>query len=222
LAPLSKLTWGNDKIEIYRLLNIIYGSRHVYDEKKLMTFQDISIDSPIEEKIRWADRCYRVQKDLLLGDDKIDELLSKFKKAACLSHEYMAEAGFENACRNCEEREGGSCCGAGMENRYSGVLILINLLLEQKLPPKRQDPKSCFFLQESGCSLLARHVICVNYLCQKITERIDPEKISILRDKEGTELDILFLLNERVKAILNKDVTQKKIQSYLKTFGFNQ
>jgi len=167
-----------------------------------MPFQDISIDSPIEEKIRWAERCYRVQKDLLLGDYKIDELLSKFKKAACLSYEYMAEAGLENACRACEEREGGSCCGAGMENRYSGVLILINLLLEQKLPAKRHDPKSCFFLKESGCSLLARHVICVNYLCKKITERIDPEKISRLRDKEGTELEILFLLNERVKAIL--------------------
>ena len=55
---------------------------------------------------------------------------------------------------------------------------------------------------ELGCRLLARHVICINYLCQNVTERIDPLKITALREKEGEEVKCLFLLNERIKKLL--------------------
>jgi hypothetical protein len=62
-------------------------------------------------------------------------------------------------------------------------------------------------LSEKGCSLLARHVICVNFLCHKITSSISPEKIAALREKEGIELNLLFMLQERVKRILNDSLT---------------
>ena len=167
-----------------------------------MSPQEISIESSIEDKIAWAEKYLERDKDMFLGDEKTDELLKRFKKAAKISHEAMVQAGVFHECGKCEEREGGSCCGKGLENRYSGVLILINLLLGLELPEHRLDKKSCFFLKANGCSLLARHVICVNYLCKKITDRIDPEKIAIMREKEGIELELLFLLNERVKAVL--------------------
>ncbi|MDB9822713.1 hypothetical protein OAC89_03350 [Deltaproteobacteria bacterium] len=178
-----------------------------------MTFKEISIDSRIEEKLRWSESCYRTKRSLLLGDEKITELLYKFKKAAGVSHKSMGEVGVLKECRECEEREGGSCCGAGLENKYSGVLLLINLLLEQKFPTHRQDPQGCFFLKKTGCSLLARHVICVNYLCKKITERINSKKIAILREKEGIELEILFLLNERIKEVL-KNAEGRQVESH--------
>ena len=168
-----------------------------------MSFKEISIESSIEDKMAWAKNCFQENKKVFFGDTDTDELLKKFKKAAEISHREMARAGVEYECGKCEEREGGSCCGAGLENRYSGVLILINLLLGLKMPEHRLDPKSCFFLKETGCSLMARHVICVNYLCKKITERIDAEKIAIMREKEGIELECLFLLNERVKKVIN-------------------
>ena len=114
----------------------------------------------------------------------------------------MAASGIADECRQCEHDEGGSCCGAGLENKYSGTLLLINLLLGAKLPSKRTGPSNCHFLGDEGCRLLARHVICVNYICRKISDRIDPERIAILREAEGRELDILFLLNERVKKLL--------------------
>ena len=53
-----------------------------------------------------------------------------------------------------------------------------------------------------GCLLLARHVICVNYLCKKITDRIEPLKLQTLREKEGMELEYLFLVYERTKKLL--------------------
>ena len=170
-----------------------------------MTIKEIPIDSPIGDKIRWAENCYEERRDLLLGDEKAADLLKKFKEAALASHREMAETTVLNECRDCEERDGGSCCGAGLENRYSGILLLINLLLGRKIVVRRHDPQGCFFLGREGCTLLARDVICVNYLCKKITDRIDPKKIAELRKKEGIELELLFFLYERIKKILNKD-----------------
>ena len=163
---------------------------------------EIPYESPIEERIAWAEHCYGEIKDQLLEDRKVGDLLKRLKHAARSSHREMAAAGVVDECRECEQREGGSCCGAGLENKYSGVLLLINLLLDVKIPQKGLDPSSCIFLGLSGCRLLARHVICVNYICSKISDHIDPGKIASLKEKEGVELELLFHLNERIRNVL--------------------
>jgi hypothetical protein len=164
-----------------------------------MQRDEISLESPIEAKIAWAEKRYHEVMGELLGDQEIPLLLDKLKGAIHASHKEMAKAGVVDECRECEEREGGSCCGAGLENRYDGSLLLTNLLLGVKLPRHGYDPSGCFFLGAQGCLLLARHVICVNYLCKKITERIDAEKIAALQEKEGVELERLFHLQEKIK-----------------------
>jgi hypothetical protein len=164
-----------------------------------MQRDEISLESPVDAKIAWAEKRYHEVMGDLLRDQKTAELIHKLKGAIHASHKEMAEAGVVKECGNCEEREGGSCCGAGLENRYDGFLLLINLLLGVKLPKQGYDPSSCFFLGEQGCLLFARHVICVNYLCKKITDQIDSEKIAVLQEKEGTELELLFHLQERIK-----------------------
>jgi hypothetical protein len=167
-----------------------------------MLSSHISIDRPIEEKIHWAKRYCETQKEVLLGDSTLYHLLTDLKDAIHSSHFQITQAGIDVVCRECDEKDGGSCCGAGLENKYSGVLLLMNLLLGQTIPEQRLDSKSCFFLREKGCSLLARHVICVNYLCGKITHRIPPKAIAMLREKEGMELEALFIVHERIKAML--------------------
>lgn len=174
------------------------------NKKTDMPYPEINMDSPIEDKIHWARECYLVHKDRFMEDEKTAGLLKQFKAAAA-SHDFMGSAGVVRECRECEEREGGSCCGFGLEDRYSAVLLLINLLLDQNLPDRRSNPRGCFFLAKSGCALLARHVICVNYLCKKITDRIAPETIADLREREGLELEILFRLNERVIKIIRDE-----------------
>jgi hypothetical protein len=164
-----------------------------------MQRDEISLESPIDVKITWAEKCYHKVMGELLRDKEIAELLDELKGAIHASHKEMAEAGVVDECRDCEEREGGSCCGAGLENRYDGSLLLINLLLGVKLPEQGYDPSNCFFLGEQGCLLLARHVICVNYLCKKISDHIDSKKIAALQGKEGVELELLFHLQERIK-----------------------
>ena len=169
-----------------------------------MTFKEISVESPIQEKVAWAENCYQAIKAQLLGDEKLADLLIRYREAALVSHGEMDRAGVVNECKDCEEREGGSCCGEGLEDRYNGILLLINLLLDRKLPEQRHDTLSCYFLGPGGCLLLARHVICVNYICNKITEKNDPAKLALLRKKEGNELEILFFLHERVRGALAK------------------
>ena len=150
------------------------------------------------EKIAWAERCFQRWGAALLRGGNTGDMLRRLDAAVCSSREQMSHSGVGNLCRFCEEQEGGSCCGAGLENRYSGILLLINLLLGTAIPRERQDPKGCFFLGPKGCRLMARHVLCVNYLCKKITDGTDPRKIALLRDKEGVELGLLFLLNEHI------------------------
>ena len=102
----------------------------------------------------------------------------------------------------CERDEGGSCCGAGLEDRYDGVTLLVNLLLGAELPARRPDPASCLFLGADGCRLLARDVICVNFICKKIADEVSPQRLGPLREREGIELEILFALHARLTELL--------------------
>ena len=121
-----------------------------------MNFISISADSSIEEKISWANACYKKYKNTLLNDKNILKLLHEFRNASLESLKEMNETGMVDECRRCEEEEGGACCGKGIENKYSGILLLINLLLGVNLLLKPSDPKSCFFLGKNGCQLSDR------------------------------------------------------------------
>ena len=162
------------------------------------------LSNPIGSKIAWAEACYRELGSSLLKDSGIAALLSRLEEAISASRKEMAATGIVEICRECEEIEGGSCCGAGLENRYNARLLLINLLLGVRLPAEGRNTESCFFLGESGCLLQARHVICVNYVCRRITDRIDPAEMAPLRRKEGDELEVLFLLHERIGKVLSR------------------
>lgn len=164
-----------------------------------MTLREASLESPVEQKVAWARHVLDRRKPLLLGDEGIAEALSVLEQAIFRSREALARAGIAEICRACETHEGGSCCGAGIEKHFGPILLLVNLLLGARIPRTRHDPSSCFFLAENGCALLARHVICVNFLCRKITAHVPQSKIAALREKEGAELKCLFVLEERIK-----------------------
>jgi hypothetical protein len=174
-----------------------------------MTGKEIPNESSIEEKISWAQNCHRERGTDLLRDGAVETLLKKLQEAIHDSHREMAHAGIMEVCRLCEQEGGGSCCGLGMENKYTGIILLINLLLGHSIPSRRYDPSGCFFLGKEGCRLLARQVICINYLCKEITDRVNPRNIIPLREKEGIEVGLLFQLNELIKKKLRKDKTTK-------------
>lgn len=162
----------------------------------------LSPEASIQEKIAWANAWWEEVGDRVLAEEETARMGNLLKAAIERSRRTMAESGILGACRDCE-RNGGSCCGAGLENHYTDLLLLINLLLGVELPTESLDSRSCLFLGDEGCRLLARHVLCVNYLCRGITSRIDPSRIATLRTDEGNEIHLLFRLNEQFYKILS-------------------
>jgi len=170
----------------------------------------ISINRPVKERIAWAESCFQGSGDLFLKDEKIAGLLTEFKSAVKASRQEMNKTGVVALCRECDQEEGGSCCGRGLENKYDAWLLLINRLLGVELPWVPQQADGCFFLGEKGCVLMARHVICINYMCKKITKNIQPSALNALREMEGAEINCLFMLNEQVKRVFRKWMSQQE------------
>ena len=158
----------------------------------------------IQEKIARARHLLDAWAAELRAQDPVRDSLERLHACIEASREVMAEIGVVDQCRRCEEVEGGSCCGSGIEDRYTDVLLLINLLLGVPLPQGAERPRSCYFLGETGCTLVARHVLCVNYLCARLRERLTPAQLSRLQDSSGEELETEFRCYETIKRFLNR------------------
>jgi len=153
----------------------------------------------IEEKIEQARALHDAWAAILRRDDRILALLVRLEWNIRATRQAMRALRVVEACRRCEELEGGSCCGAGIENRYDGFELLINLLLGVSLPDRNTYSDSCHFLQAEGCSLKARHVLCVNYLCTKLEKALSQEDRIALQTLGGEELDTGFALYEAIR-----------------------
>jgi hypothetical protein len=161
-----------------------------------------SCDLPIEARYAWALEQHRLYGAHLCEDEVVDRLLGELRAHVAASRETMIAAGLVEDCRLCEEQEGGSCCGRGMEDHYDGMLLLINLLLGAVIEKERRDEQSCLFLGGVGCRLPARDHICVNYLCIKVNDRISPPALAEMRKRQGRELQTLFLLTDHLTTLL--------------------
>jgi hypothetical protein len=159
----------------------------------------------IEEKIEEARALYEASRDRLRRDGRIRALLERLDKNIGTSMQAMRALRVVQACKWCEEQEGGSCCGAGIENRYDTLQLLINLLLDVSLPDRRKYPESCYFLDADGCSLKARHVLCVNYLCKRLEESLSKDEMTMLQATVGEELDTGFALHEAVRREVGRE-----------------
>jgi hypothetical protein len=169
-----------------------------------MSKQSISQSSPssIYAKIKQAHNLLETCGNSLIEDPLIHDLLSKLRDCIENTNQSMLTLGVVAECKNCEEKEGGSCCGSGIENKYEAVLLLINLLLGDSLENEEPSGSSCYFLGKKGCTLRARHVLCVNYICQKLQKKLNREELIALQTCAGEELDPLFFLHEAIKKMM--------------------
>ena len=153
----------------------------------------------IQEKIEQAQDLFETCGDSLRQNPSIRTLLNKLQECIENTKDSMLNLGVVAECKHCEEQEGGSCCGTGIENKYDVELLLVNLLLEASLRNQQPSQNSCYFLGEKGCKLTARHVLCVNYMCQKLQKKLAREQLISLQTCAGEELDTLFILHEAIK-----------------------
>ena len=158
----------------------------------------------IQQKIEQALTLFATWGKKLHGDPGVAALIKKFEERTTDTRNAMRDLGIIALCKDCEEKQGGSCCGAGIENKYNEVLLLVNLLLGAPLPQKRHKTNSCYFLGNEGCTLKARHTLCINYLCSRIEQRLSRENLICLQYTGGEEVDALFILYEQVKKVLRR------------------
>jgi len=154
----------------------------------------------IKQKIQWAQEIFEERKMELL-DSEIRGLIEELSDCIATTRVAMAELGLIRVCSKCAEKIG-SCCGIGIEDRLDKYVFLINKLMGVELPFER-ELDGCFFLGPDGCKLKAKEVLCINYLCNKVYEEIELGNIIKLQNIAGKELDVLFMLIERVKNKMN-------------------
>jgi hypothetical protein len=160
---------------------------------------DLSTSPTIQQKIEQAHNLFETCGDSLRQNPSIGALLTKLQECIANTKDSMLKLGVVAECKHCEEQEGGSCCGTGIENKYDVELLLANLLLEGSLRDQQPSQNSCYFLGEQGCKLAARHVLCVNYICEKLQKKLTREELIKLQTCAGEELDTLFFLHEAIK-----------------------
>jgi hypothetical protein len=171
------------------------------EEKKAKT---VLLDKLIRGKISEAQNLFEIWGDGLRKDPRIFFLLNGLDKKIAASGGARHDFGVSAACTCCNEEDGETCCGAGIENKYTSRILLINLLFGNPLPEKRLWSNGCFFLSENGCSLKARLVLCVNYLCLKIQRMLPAEDLASLQEITGEEMDESFILEEAVKKFIKE------------------
>jgi hypothetical protein len=153
----------------------------------------------IQHKIEQAHRLYDICGASLRQEPSISSSLEKVQWCIENTNKTMLTLGVVAQCEHCEMEDGGSCCGAGIENKYGPVLLLMNLLLGTALPSRAQMQDSCYFLGENGCKLTVRHVLCVNYICKKIQNKLTRGELIELQSCTGEQLDKVFVLHEAIK-----------------------
>lgn len=156
----------------------------------------------VTEKIRQARMLMEQFGETLRRDATVGALMERLGANLADSAQAMVDTGVVRACTECDEQDGGSCCGAGIENHYTPTLLLVNLLFGAELPAGRSREGCCFFLGDRGCMLKVRQVLCVNYLCQAIQKSLSHQGRDRLQEAVGAELSTAFLLHEAVLRVL--------------------
>ena len=174
------------------------------DREQLMMRATECLDegSSIEDKIKTARHLYEVWSDQLNREPNIPPLIGKLKSCLESSSAAMLALGIVETCQHCDEEEGGSCCGAGLENKFDTFLLLMNLLLGVSLPERHHRPDSCYLLGDKGCVLRVRLVLCVDYLCPKILNVLSQDELVRLQNISGDELLTGFKLYDALKRFM--------------------
>jgi hypothetical protein len=126
-------------------------------------------------------------------------MLSELDRNIETTQQEIELAGVVKECADCAVNGNGTCCGVRTGYKCDSILLLINLMLGRSLLFEPTSRHLCHFLTGNGCSLRARHIICVNYVCQRLRRNIPHDILIQLQAIAGNEMDSLFKLEEYIK-----------------------
>jgi hypothetical protein len=136
----------------------------------------------VKKEIEKAKDLFSLYGELLLQDEKCAEQLRSYRESIDTTWGMLKELGVIEVCAACSDKWSGGCCFSGVETWFDHTLLLINLLLGVDLTESGTVKNGCMFVTSTGCSLLARHSFCINFLCGKIKDLLSPS------DKKGLEI----------------------------------
>jgi len=147
-----------------------------------------------------------------LQDREVCSLLSELDRQIEMTQSAMIKAGIVMECADCAMDDQGTCCGVRTGYKSGSVLLLINLLLGRTLPPVPAYAYHCHFLGERGCTLRARHVICVNFVCQRLKDVFPLSVLCNVQEIAGREIDALFVLEECIKKKIGVTILSRALK----------
>jgi hypothetical protein len=142
----------------------------------------------IEEEIHRAKWLYAQYGEALTDKEGLGGLFDRYRNAIRKTQEVMKQLRLVETCSACACEDSGSCCFQGVEEWYDHVLLLMNLLLDRRIPESREVPGGCLFVGSRGCKLIARHSFCVNYLCPTFKDSMSTASMERLLSVSGDEL----------------------------------
>lgn len=159
----------------------------------------LGVDHPFKSKLSWANHLYELLSTSILHVPDVYPLLTSYESAITNTWKLMHSMDVVSHCRDCAINDGGSCCGKGIEDHFDVPLLLINRLMGVELPAQRWDEHGCWFLGPHGCSIKARHTLCVNFICKRLEAALSHEQLVALGDATVAETDAGFRLEEAIK-----------------------
>ena len=156
-------------------------------------------EKTIADQIRTAIRLWKFCEQSLMQDRQVCALVKGLDLDIEATQSAMVRAGIVNECSDCAISGQGTCCGVRAGYKCDSILLLINLLLGRNLPSVPADAHLCHFLTKQGCALRARHVICINFVCQRLRDVIPHNLLCRVQEIAGRDIDALFVLEECIK-----------------------
>jgi hypothetical protein len=153
----------------------------------------------IEKEIARAKELHEEYGEAMIHDGGLFDLVEKYRKAILNTQELMLDVGITEACKVCARKGDGSCCYQGVEVWYDHLLLFVNLLLGVDISGLREVQGGCFFVGSNGCTLLARHSFCVNYLCPSLKDRLKGSQTEQLNSGAGAELYLGWELERSIQ-----------------------
>ncbi len=166
------------------------------------------VEEKVVERIKEAKKLFEEYGFYLR--EKFKDELKELNSAIEETHRFMKETKLPDLCRVCAE-EGKCCCRPWVAEEFDVYDLLLNYLIGVEVPEEREVEGLCFFVGKRGCRLKVRQVICVDFLCPKAEELLGKNEIK-LREIEGKELELAFILKEKVK----KEVEKLRTFSHVK------
>ncbi len=142
----------------------------------------------VSQEISKAKEVYAALGGDILNQAKLADLLAEFKLQIEDTNHLFKQLDVDADCAACCDRDKGPCCFDGAQGWYDLRLLLINLLLGEEVSDSPELVDDCWFNSPTGCKLLAKESICLNFFCSDIQERISDADLLALRQQVGREL----------------------------------